>query len=55
MAYEIVSPRIGTPGDPYTPRPGINVDALLAAGFIKVSTPKPAKNAKTKTEPSEKD
>ncbi len=55
MAYEIVSPRIGTPGDPYKPRPGINVDALLAAGFIKVSTPKPAKNAKTKTEPSEKD
>jgi hypothetical protein len=55
MAYEIVSARIGTPGAPYEVRPGINVDALLAAGFIKVSTPKPAKNAKTKTDTNEKE
>jgi hypothetical protein len=55
MAYEIVSARIGTPGAPYVVRPGINVDALLAAGFIKVSTPKPAKNAKTKTDTNEKE
>jgi hypothetical protein len=55
MAYEIVSAKIGTPGDPYVARPGINVEALLAAGFIKVSTPKPAKNAKTKTDTNEKE
>lgn len=55
MAYEIISARIGTPGAPYKVRPGINVEALLAAGFIKVSTPKPAKNAKTKTDTNEKE
>lgn len=55
MAYEIVSVRIGTPGAPYKVRPGINVEALLAGGFIKVSTPKPAKNAKTKTDTNEKE
>jgi hypothetical protein len=47
--YEIVSPRVGTPGAPFEPRPGVNVEALLAAGFIKESTRKPAKSGK-KTE-----
>ena len=32
--YVIVSPRLGTPGDPFEPVEGINVDALLEAGFI---------------------
>lgn len=33
--YEIISERVGTPGDTYTPAEGINVDALIAGGFIK--------------------
>lgn len=53
MKYVIVSPRVGTPGDPYDPRPGINVEALLAAGAIReadpVSTPAKPKSAKTKS------
>ena len=32
--YVIVSPRLGNPGDPFEPAEGINVDALLEAGFI---------------------
>jgi len=32
--YKIVSPRIGKPGDPYTPEDGVNVEALVAGGFI---------------------
>ena len=35
MNYVIVSPRIGEPGAPFTPRPGINVEALLEHGLIK--------------------
>ena len=33
-SYLVVSPRIGTPGAPYTPPAGVNVDALLASGAI---------------------
>jgi hypothetical protein len=41
--YTIVSPRVGTPGDEYTPAKGTNVEALLANGFIvKTVKPKPA-------------
>lgn len=49
--YEIVSPRLGTPGDPYTPAEGVNVEALLAGGFVKQSTKAAAKHAKNKSEP----
>ena len=52
MKYEIISPRVGTPGDEYVPRPGINLDALIASGAIRLieaSTPKPTKTAKTKS------
>ena len=49
--YEIVNPRIGEPGRPFTARPGVNVEALLAAGFIKQSTKAAAKNGKNKVEP----
>lgn len=49
--YIIVSPRIGTPGDVYEPQDGINVDALLDAGLI--STDKPKKSSKVKSEPVE--
>jgi hypothetical protein len=41
---------VGTPGDEFdldlAAKRGANVEALLAGGFIKVSAPKPAKNAK---------
>ena len=50
MKYEIVSPRIGTPGDEYVPVDGVNVDALLEGGFIIQSPTKAPKGAKTKTD-----
>jgi hypothetical protein len=53
MKYEIVSPRIGTPGDNYEPANGVNVDALLAGGFIIQSPTKAPKGAKTKTDTNE--
>lgn len=49
--YEIVSPRIGQPGAPFVPRPGVNLEALIAAGFVKQSTKSAAKGGKTKIEP----
>jgi hypothetical protein len=49
MNYVIISPRVGTPGEPYEPKPGINIKALLAGGFIEqVSTPKPKPAPKVK-------
>jgi len=36
--YEVISPRVGEPGTEYTPVEGINVDALIAGGFIKIKT-----------------
>jgi hypothetical protein len=48
--YTVVSPRVGTPGAEFDAdlavMRGANIDALLAGGFITVSTPKPVKNAK---------
>ena len=49
--YVIVSPRIGTPGDKYEPQDGVNIDALLEGGLI--STDKPKKSSKVKSEPVE--
>ena len=49
--YVIVSPRIGTPGDPYEPQDGINVDALVEAGLI--STDKATKSSKVKKDQTE--
>ena len=46
--YIIVSPRIGTPGDPYEPHDGVNIDALIEGGLI--STDKPKKSSKVKAE-----
>jgi hypothetical protein len=41
--YTIVSPRVGTPGEEYTPAEGTNVEALLLGGFIvKTVKAKPA-------------
>lgn len=49
MSYVIVSPRLGTPGEPFDPKPGINIKALLDGGFIaKVSTTKPNPAPKVK-------
>lgn len=53
MKYEIVSPRIGIPGDTYEPSEGVNVEALVEGGFIKQSTVKVPKGAKTKTDTNE--
>jgi hypothetical protein len=53
MKYTILSPRIGTPGDTYEPVNGVNVDELVAGGFIQQSTVKAPKGAKTKTDTNE--
>jgi len=45
--YTIVSARVGTPGEEYTPAKGVNIDALLEGGFIIETTkPKPPKSDK---------
>jgi hypothetical protein len=53
MKYTVISPRVGTPGDTYEPVDGVNVEALLASGFIEQSTVKAPKGAKTKTDTNE--
>ena len=55
----VISELVGTPGDEYTPKPGVNVEALIAGGFVAraenepVSTNKPAKGRKVKKEQEE--
>ena len=51
MAYVIASPRLGKVGDAYEPDEGVNVEALIAGGFI--STHKAPKGAKKDTDTSE--
>lgn len=55
MRWRIVSPRVGRPGDEFVPPAGVNVDALVAGGFVEVvaecvtppiSTPKVSKRHK---------
>jgi hypothetical protein len=53
MKYTIISPRVGIPGDTYEAVDGVNVDALVAGGFIEQSTVKAPKGAKTKTDTNE--
>ena len=53
MKYEIVSPRIGSPGDEYEPSEGVNIDALIEGGFVIQSPTKAPKGAKTKTDTNE--
>lgn len=58
MSFIIASERLGKIGDPYTPKQGINIDALLAGGFIvraEVSTTEEAKPAKTKSKKASKE
>jgi hypothetical protein len=65
MSFIIASERLGKIGDPYTPKDGINIDALLAGGFIaraeikadevEVSTTEEEKPAKTKPKKASKE
>jgi hypothetical protein len=51
MSFVIASERLGKIGEPYIPKEGINIDALLAGGFIieaEVSTTEEEKSAKPK-------
>jgi hypothetical protein len=51
--YTIVSPRVGTPGEEYTPTEGTNVEALLQGGFIvKTVKPKPTASKDDKVAPN---
>jgi hypothetical protein len=34
MSYKIVSSRLGVPGDDFVPGEGINIEALIAGGFV---------------------
>jgi len=47
--YVVVSPRVGTPGEPFEPAEGVNVQALLDAGFI--AEKNAPKRARTEQEP----
>ena len=49
MAYRITSPRLGELGAIWEPSEGINVDALIAGGFIEEVGKTTAKSARTKT------
>lgn len=51
--FIIVSPRIGNPGDVFTPTEETNVQALLDAKLISTDTPK--KPSKVKSETSEQE
>ena len=53
MKYTIVSERVGVVGEEFVPSDGINIEALLAHGFIVNHMPTP-KSAKTKA-PAKKD
>ena len=48
MAYRIISARLGEPGAFWTPVEGINVEALIAGGFIEDTHTTPGKSAKNK-------
>lgn len=57
MPYKIISPRLGEPGTEYDAEGatanGINVEALVAKGFLELSAPKPKKPAKNSTDINE--
>ena len=58
MSFVIASEKLGKIGDLYTPKDGINIDALLAGGFIvlaEVSTTEEEKPAKTKPKKASKE
>ena len=49
MALRIISARLGEPGAIWTPVQGVNVQALIAGGFLEETHTAPAKSAKNKT------
>ena len=49
MAYRIISTRLGELGAIWTPVEGINVEALIAGGFIEDTHTDTHKSAKKKT------
>jgi hypothetical protein len=58
MSFVIASEKLGKIGELYTPKDGINIDALLASGFIvsaEVSTTEEEKPAKTKPKKASKE
>jgi hypothetical protein len=58
MSFVIASEKLGKIGELYTPKAGINIDALLAGGFIveaEVSTTEEEKPAKTKPKKASKE
>ena len=48
MTYKIVSSRLGVPGDNFVPGEGVNIEALIAGGFVVDTSAK--KSAKTTTD-----
>ena len=59
MTYKIISPRLGEPGTEYdadgAAANGINIAALIEAGFLEQSTNETAKPAKTNSKNTPKD
>jgi len=58
MSYLIASDKLGVIGEPFIPKDGINLDALLAGGFIvraEVSTTEEEKPAKNKPKKAPKE
>jgi len=45
---KILSPRVGVPGEAFVPEEGINLEALIAGGFVVDTSAK--KSAKTTTD-----
>ena len=48
MTYKIVSSRLGVPGDEFVPGEGVNIEALIAGGFVVDTSAK--KSAKVKND-----
>ena len=58
MSFIIASKRLGIIGEPYKPKEGVNIDALLSGGYIveaEVSTTEEEKPAKTKPKKASKE
>lgn len=49
MALRIISVRLGELGAIYVPQEGVNVEALIAGGFLEDTHTSPGKSAKNKT------
>lgn len=45
MSWVVVLPQVGVPGTPFVPPPGVNVEALLAGGFIRPASKDDARPA----------